>query len=230
MAETMHHPAKYSPELYEPIRNMLRAAGATEGETCYDFMAGTGALAEIIEPLGLTYIGCELEPEWATMHPQTFCADCRTITIKSRLVCCSVPYGNRMADQFLGTPAEQLERAVSGKRPRRMSYAISLGRKLDPTKSAAALQWGPKYRGLMAEIYRHVVSMNMPAGGYIVMNVASHYRKKDYQPVAEWTLKCLEDLGLVTQLAISVPTRGMRDGQNRELRVGGEVVALMRKP
>jgi hypothetical protein len=197
--------------------------------TVYDPMAGVGGLEAILEPFhDLTPWGSEIEAEYAAEKAWIVHEDCRNHVDDYCLVVTSPPYGNRMADQYLGTPVEQELRATTGKKPRRNSYAIDLNRRVSEG-SSAGLQWGPKYRDLMTDIWAHVAEKNVSPGGHLIVNVASHFRDKEYRPVAEWTLSTLLDLGLVLIEARFVETPGNRDGQNRESRVGGELVYLFRK-
>jgi len=231
------HCAKFSKELYEPIRQMILRTHA--GQECvnglaecgvYDPMAGVGTLEEILAPMAgwLVPVGSEIEIEYATERPWIQWEDCRDHLDRYQLIVTSPPYGNRMADQYLGTPAEQALRAETGKKPRRNSYAIDLNRRVSEG-SSAGLQWGPKYRELMESIWGHVAQHQLLPGGHLIVNVASHFRDKEYRPVAEWTLSTLLDLGLVLIEARFAETPGNRDGQNRESRVGGELVYLFQR-
>lgn len=231
-----HHPATYSKELFEPIRDLIKEVLPGDWpyyERAYDPMAGTGKLAEILEPLGIGYVGCELEREWATMDARTIWDDCCQVTQRFRLIVCSPPYGNRMADNYLGTPIERALRAETGKMPRRRSYAISLGRR-PSLENAGALHWGTTYRDMMTSIWTHVVNVNLAHGGHFILNVASHYRANDYQPVAEWHIDAMLELGLVEMKRLWIETPGYRDGDNKTTdeahRDGGEWLVLFRKP
>ena len=141
----------------------------------------------------------------------------------------SPAYGNRASDQYLGTPAEREERARTGKKPRRMSYAISLGRKLSPG-SGAALQVGPKYRAFHQECWQHVFDHNLNPGGHFILNVKSHYRGWAFQDVAGWHLDACLRIGFELVKTWEIECPGMRDGQNREARDLNEYVYLFRKP
>lgn len=229
---TQSHCAKFSKALIPTIREMILGIPYMHGRAnyeVYDPMAGVGGLEEILEPFDFLHpVGSEIEPEYAAEKSWIWPEDCRENPDRHLLIITSPPYGNRMADQYLGTPVEQALRAETGKKPRRNSYAIDLNRKVSDG-SSAGLQWGPKYRDLMTEIWWHVVKNQLDEGGHLIVNVASHFRDKEYKPVAEWTLAELLDLGLVLIEARFVPTPGLRDGQNSESRVGGEMVYLFRK-
>lgn len=243
-----HHCAKFSEALWEPIREMISTivfAVETEsdGAYVYDPMAGVGTLEEILEPYGcgLLPVGSEIEDLYAAAKPWIRHEDCKDHVGRYQLIVTSPPYDNRMQDQYLGTPAEQAQRALTGKKPRRNGYAIDLGRRV--TEGSAAGVRGDDYRKMMFEIYESVVGRNLLPGGHFIVNVASSFVTKQtkkkgkagrdttvtYNPVAEWTLCTLLGLGLTLVDARFVETPGYRDGQNRGARVGGEMVYLFRR-
>jgi hypothetical protein len=227
---TQAHCAKFSKELYEPIRQMISSIWSTlDDRLVYDPMAGVGTLEAILETFRpLVPVGSEIEEEYAAEKPWIIHEDCRDHLDRYQLIVTSPPYGNRMADQYLGTPAEQKLRAETGRKPRRNSYAIDLNRRVSKG-SSAGFQWGPKYRELMETIWAHVAQHQLLPGGHLIVNVASHFRDKVYQPVAEWTLEALLNLGLELTAAHLVATPGLRDGQNSEARVGHEMVYLFQR-
>lgn len=236
-----HHCAKFSGELWEPIREMVALAlrWMPEISEAWDPMAGVGTLEDIIEPLGLYPVGSEIEDEYAAARDWILREDCRDHAESHRLIITSCPYGNRLSDPYLGTPDEQRIRAETGKRPRRMGYAIDLGHALDEA-NAARYHWGAGYRNEMASIWTAVAERTE---GFLIVNVGSSFATKrrkidngshdtvvEYQPVAEWTLSCLLTKGLHLVRSQFVETPGYRDGQNRGARVGGEMVYLFRRP
>jgi hypothetical protein len=225
---TVRHPAPFSEVLLDYMVEMLKER-VGNNETIYDPMAGSGErLSDLAEMLGCQMAGSEIEPEFI-VDQRVVARDCLDHEGRYPVVVTSPAYGNRFADQYLGTPAEQMERATSGKTPRRRSYAIALGRRCSDG-SGAALQWGDNYRGLHYRILRHVVHSNMTDDGVFLLNVASHFRASEYQHVAEWFLSvCVSHLGLPLIDYRFVPTPGFRDGQNREARVGGEHLFLFAK-
>lgn len=133
------------------------------------------------------------------------------------------------SDQYLGTPAERDERAATGKKPRRVGYAVSLGRKLSPG-SGAALQVGPKYREFHRSCWQHVFDYNLIPGGHFILNVKSHYRGWAFQDVAGWHFDVCGQIGFELVRTWEIECPGMRDGQNREARDLHEYVYLFRKP
>lgn len=239
MVATAKHPAPYSVELIEPIVEMLKPWAPNDEEPnlgieyekmpMYDPMAGDGKrLASIAALLGVPHRGSELEPEFIA-DPLVTARDLRDYTGSHAIVVTSPAYGNRLADQYLGTPAERELRAATGKVPRRRGYAVALGRKCSPG-SGAALQWGQKYRDLHFMLFQHVICYNVVDGGVLLLNIASHFRGGEYQPVAEWYLGVMVGLGMILVDYRFIETPGYRDGDNRDDRVGGEHLMLWRKP
>lgn len=222
---TQSHCATYSKELWPAMQRMVKAN--VRSDHVYDPMAGIGTVADIFPDL--RPFGCELEPEYAAEADWIRSGNCLDDRDTFGFVCTSPPYGNRMADQYLGTAAERALRAETGKKPRRNGYAMDLNRRLTDG-SAAALQWGPKYRLAMTEIWEHLSRFNVDVTGHLLVNVASHFRGGVYAEVSEWTLKTiLRQEGMVLIDYDFVPTPGNRDGANRELRVGGEHLFLFEK-
>lgn len=224
----VRHPAPFSDALLEPMIQMLKSWRRLGHDPIYDPMAGSGErLGFIATALGVGFCGCEIEPEFIA-RPEISAQDCTLYEGRHRIILTSPAYGNRMADQYLGTPAEKATRAATGKRPRRRGYAVSLGRKVS-AGSGAGLRWGDGYRSLHGRIMQWVVWTNLDDGGVFLLNVGSHYRGRLYQPVGEWYLELMLGLSLHLVDYRFVETPGFRDGDNRELRVGGEHLYLFQK-
>ena len=188
-----------------------------------DPMAGIGRVHDLP---GKT-VGIELEPEWASQHPETKVGDALHLPFRPGrfdVICVSPAYGNRFADHH---------EAKDGSR--RRSYRHDLGRM--PTEgSSTVLHWGPKYREFHEAAWAEATRVLMP-GGLFVLNVSdfvSGSRGRDGDDVvlvAEWHLAVLFRLGYRLESATTVATPRMRDGANGDRRVDGElVVALRRRP
>jgi len=142
----------------------------------------------------------------------------------------SPDYGNRMSDQYLGTPEEQRLRAEKGAMPRRRGYAISLGRKVSPG-STAGFSFGPQYRALHAEIFTAVTGVCLP-DARLALNVSDFFetRPGDDGPsrvhVVSFWVELIASLGWVVERLIPVGTRRFRDGANSDLRVDAETVIV----
>ncbi len=66
-------------------------------------------------------------------------------------------------------------------------------------------------------------------GGLFVLNVSDHIRGGVKQPVVAWHEGVCRKLGFVVTDNYKVGTRRMKMGENREARVDGERVLVMRK-
>lgn len=253
------HPAKFSDPILDAIEDELRAHLIGPGHTLLDPFAGVGRVHELADRLGADSIGVELEPEWAATHERTICGDSTALSVfvgpyagHVDALVTSPAYGNRMADQYLGSDNEKCRTCDgTGKRDpddpelgfcprcegsgkaksRRMGYAVSLGRKCTPG-SGAALPWGDKYRDLHRRVWDECARVIRP-GGLWVVNVSSFLKTVDgdleYQQVMEWHLEQIAAHARVLALR-AVQTRRMKYGENGELRVPVEHVIVARQP
>lgn len=107
------HPAKYSPDVLDAIRDTLATMEVREGGNVVDVYAGVG-LVHRLRPYWRT-MGVELELEWAAQgFPFTACGDSRdaqAVLERAGLLepgelwdaaATSCSYGNRMADPYQG--------------------------------------------------------------------------------------------------------------------------------
>lgn len=161
----------------------------------------------------------------------------------------SPAYGNRMADSYLGErcrmcggtgdrdnprdPGEPLicwdcdgcgVRATT----RRHTYAFALGRQLS-RNSGAALQWGREYRRIHKLVWLQCLKVLRP-GGLLVVNISNHIRAGYEQPVVEWHLATLLELGGRLHHTRRIDTPRNRHGANGHLRVDCEHLLVMTAP
>lgn len=230
-------PAAYSVELFPALTEAVEMAIGQHPDgsspIIYDPMAGNGVRArEIIaaaarqlhRPIG--FVGSEIEAEFCgpfVHHRSMF-----DYFGLHRVVMNSPGYSNRMADQFLGTPTERALWTETGTKPRRNTYAISLGRKLHDD-NGAGMQWGPKYRAFHQRAWQHVWDHNLGEGGFFILNVKSHVRDWKIQDVSGWHLDCCQQIGFELVQRWDVECPGNREGANDDLRVKAEQVYLFRK-
>lgn len=107
-------PAKYSEPILEQIALELRARLITAG-TVLDPYAGIGGIHALRDLLpGIDTLGVEIEEPFAACHPDTLWGDSRELAkrIGDRAgtitaVVTSPDYGNRLADQYLGSDNEK---------------------------------------------------------------------------------------------------------------------------
>lgn len=218
------HPARFSQAILEHLAGELRIDRAhrflSRPLRVLDPFAGVGGihhLADMVE--GIDTVGVELEPEWAAADPRTLVGDARHLPFPRRsfdAVVTSPAYGNRMADQYDGRDGS-----------RRHTYRIALGRELSPG-SGAALQWGKSYRSLHRVAWMEARRVLRP-GGLFLLNGKNHVRAGHEQRVVEWHMGVLAGLGFRLSHVQVIPTAGLADGANHDLRVEGERVVTFRK-
>lgn len=241
-------PAKFSAPILEQIALELRARLIMG--TVLDPYGGIGGIHALRDAVpGLDTVAVEIEPEFAACHPDTLCGDSRLLgevlgdragTITA--VVTSPDYGNRLADQYLGSENEKCRRcdgfgtntdgdrcsncAGSGKAPsRRMGYAIALGRKCDP-RSGARYQFGKKYRDLHLGILGAVVD-TVPPGTLLIYNVSSSIAEKGYRPVMEWWVTEIARRADIKAL-VPIETDRLKFGANYDARVPAEHLIIAR--
>ncbi len=247
------HPAKFSDSIMDTIVDELRTRFVTG--LLLDPFAGVGRVHEIADRAGCNAIGVEIEPEWAATHEHTVCGDSTDLrSVLSPIhvgqfaaVVTSPAYGNRFADQYLGSDDEKC-RACQGtgnvdpddrvsddcpkcegtgrSKSKRMGYAISLGRKCTPG-SGAAMTWGEKYRALHRRVWASCDDMLAP-GGLWMVNVSSIIREKSYQGVMEWHLGEIAKRAHIEAL-VPIDTDRMKHGENAAARVHVEHLIVARK-
>lgn len=247
-------PAKYSEPILDQIALELRARLITAG-TVLDPYAGIGGIHALRDLLpGIDTLGVEIEEPFAACHPDTLWGDSRELAkrIGDRAgtvtaVVTSPDYGNRLADQYLGSENEKC-RACDGKggtykldepincpacngtgrsKSRRMGYAIALGRKCDP-RSGARYQFGKKYRDLHLGVLGAVCE-TVPAGTLLIYNVSSSIADKGYRPVMEWWVTEIARRADIKAL-VPIETARLKFGANYDARVPAEHLIIARTP
>lgn len=252
-ADTRRHDAKYSDRVVQCLRSILNDEGSPVEGPVFDPFAGTGSR---LPNLGRRDIsGIELEPEWAEMSPLVSEGDAlfrEDYPDDVRAIVTSPCYGNRMADQYLGpvckdcsgTGFDQIP-VPSTRKPKetvpgyecgrckgsgrdgsgRYGYAISLGRKVSDG-SAAALQWGPKYRRFHSEWMR-LISGLLPVGPRrFVLNMSDHNRDNERQYVVDWWIRDARRHGFRFVEAQAVDTPRFGHGQNSSSKPESEMVIV----
>ncbi len=212
----MEHPAKFSEPILDVIRARLHERLSPDARILDPF-AGVGGVHE----LGYDSVGVEIEPEWAACHGRTICGDSTRLTElfgdqPFDAVVTSPAYGNRLADRYAGDGT------------RRFTYRIALGRDLTE-HNLGGLQWGDRYREFHRLVWKQCLAVLKP-GGLMIVNVSNHIRAHQEQPVVEWHIGCLIEVGLFIDQVDQVKTMRIGYGANRDVRVGGEAVIVARTP
>jgi hypothetical protein len=224
------HPAPFSDSIMEKLRELI---ADWEGPLL-DPYAGIGRVHELGRD---DTMGIEIEEEWADTHERTLWGDSSTLRVtahdakmmtvdephrsspqlgyewlRPNGIVTSPDYGNRMADQYLGTPEERRRRDEEGVMPRRRSYAISLGRKLTPG-NAARYGFGDDYCATHTRIFTAVTDVCNP-GARLALNVSDHFAAYTRIYVTSWWVEMVASLGWYVERMIPVGTKRFRDGAN----------------
>jgi hypothetical protein len=242
------HPAKYSKSVWLTIfRDVAKLVVMHPEKTDWHVLDPFGGVGGIFDLHSMEWdfdagqlvfhiTSVEIEEEWsgvASGHPRyrphtsdrSLAMDFFDFAIHPAnreafdLVVTSPTYGNRMADHHTPSPEDTSERNT---------YRHKLGRPLTEG-SSASLQWGDEYREFHRAAWDEIFDLLEP-GGYFILNVKDHIRKKTKQPVAAWHRAYCGSIGfnLITDSQVAV--RGNRQGENGEVRVDHEHVFLFQKP
>lgn len=215
----MNHPAKFSSPILDTIESILDTR-LPHGATVLDPFAGVGGIHRLER---WNTVGVEIEPEWASTHPDTIVGDSTRLDTlfapeSIDAIVTSPAYGNRMADNYAGDRHNT----------RRFTYRIALGRTLDEN-NGAGLQWGNAYKVLHSQVWSACVNVLKP-GGLMIVNVSNHIRAGVEQRVVEWHVATLLHLGLLLDEVRPVHTRRMRYGANGDRRAADEKVLVLTRP
>jgi hypothetical protein len=222
---TCGFPASYSPEVLSSIRRLTPASAVR----ILDPFAGPNGIARLQDTLGTfsnstgrRYLGVEIEEEWAQEGVDTIVGDSTklreipgVVAFAPDCVITSPPYGNRMADQYLGDGT------------RRHTYAIALGKHLSDA-SMARYQWGPRYQTIFSEGVREIAHI-LPKGGHFILNIANHYRKHELQLVVPWAVERVLSRSFELKSWDVVKAKKLRHGSNWSVRDDHEQLFLFEK-
>ena len=217
------HPAPFNRDALAVIRKWL------DGEPwnfprILDPFAGIGRIHEL-RPDYETW-GIEIEKEWAEASPFTVCGDMFDVKEMMRdpnnplppyfdAIVTSPVFGNRMSDHHEAKDDS-----------RRITYRHKLGRPLAENNSGR-LNWGAKYRDFHLHAYEVLTRVG---ARQFYLNIKDHIRKGERVFVTEFHIDTLRDLGWKLVETEFIRTGGMKDGQNNNLRVSGELVARFARP
>jgi hypothetical protein len=227
---TTRHPAKFSTPILASIGRAIGAHAKDLGRpvSVLDPFAGTGRIHGLgPHPQISRIVGVELEPEWASYHPDTICADSiawmrdrahRGGSGRFDVVATSPCYGNRFSDHHEAKDPSS-----------RRSYAHDLGRQ--PTAgSSAVMPWGPRYWRFHGDAYQAIFSV-LPAGGLFVLNVSDFQRHGELVHAVEWHHGVAHGVGFEQAKPVRwIETQRMGHGANRDARATAEAILILRRP
>ena len=217
------HPAKFNNSFIPIFADLLK-----EKKNVLDPFGGTGKIAQIknFGFQGIVYCN-EIEPEWVNSSQEQ--VDFWTVCDAEQLsmyddnffesICTSPTYGNRMADTFK-LPAKESKRKY-------ITYMHMLGRKLNHNNTGS-MQWGDNYKKKHVKIYQELFRI-LKLNGIFVLNIANHIRNGKEIEVSEWTKNTLINLNFELINEMKIPTKKMKFGANRNLRVPYEYIFVFQK-
>lgn len=239
-----HHCAKFSPSIIGRLASIVELVRPSCILDPYLGVGGLRFVADQAEYRG-PIVGVEIEPEFADAARQAF-AERPSVWIDTAdsavwepgaftlpwlarepvLVCTSPDYGNRFADQYLGTSTEQALRATLGTLPKRMSYAISLGRPVT-TGAGTKHRFGKTYKSIHESV-AHNITGHLRNGAYWALNVSDFVRAGKPVHVTDWWVQMLAGLSWRVVAWHRVDTPRMGHGANSDARAADESVILFR--
>lgn len=216
-----NHPAKYSPQIIELIRDRLipdHILGLGDNPFVLDPFGGVGGVFAMtdVHPV-IVAAAVEIQRKWAISDGRIAWGNFLNMTWREvDAVITSPAYGNRMADHH--------EAADDS---RRITYRHSYGEPLSDG-NAGKIQWGDSYRTFHVVAWDRVHAA-LRVGGIFILNVSDHIRGGQRQRVTAWHKRALTDLGFTFLESHSVKTPRMGFGQNSGKRVDSESVLVFRK-
>lgn len=222
------HPAKFSaPILTRIVRTLEHIVedSPTRPLLVVDPFGGVGGIHRIVVA-GISTLAIEIEWEWAEESAKlgpTICTDFFQWAREADsgvvdVFCTSPTYGNRMADHHVPSPEDK---------SRRNTYTHVLERPL-ADQNSGKLQWGDDYQDFHRRALKAMFRILKP-GGYLILNVSDHIRKKQKMPVVAWYKTTARQIGFELVSDELIPTKRNREGQNYEARVDGEHLLVFKK-
>ena len=219
-APPVPHPAEFPANVLRLLDMITVRGDESDPALILDPMCGVGGVHTLGGAgSGRRTVGVEIEPEWASQHPDTIHGDARSLPWPDEsfdAVVTSPPYGNRLADDI--TRWEK----VSARR----SYSGALRRAPDRL-SAAGMQWGDEYRDTMKAILAECLRVLRRPNGQLVLNVKDHIRGGLVAGVTGWYFQVLARMGWSPRCVMGAEgTSGWKLGDTGKVRAGNELVIV----
>ena len=213
---TRVHPATYSPAIMDAIGRRLGHL-VQAGACVLDPMAGTGKIAAALPDYRWALGDLEV---WPDAQSDVHQWDARELPLASGLwdaAVCSPVYGNRMSDHH---------NAKDGSK--RNTYKHRLGRDLRDGNAGKMRFASSEYRELHRLAWQEVWRVLRPMGPFL-LNTKDFLILDERQEVGSWHLQTCLDIGFRLFALEDIPTPGLRQGANRDVRIGHETLWVFRK-
>lgn len=222
VAAPPEHPAPWSQPVLDAISAVLqRYTSPVHG--AWDFLdpfAGRDLVRlQATTPDWCNVTGVELEHEWASYAGaiQGSALSLPWHQPQFNGIITSPTFGNRMADCH-----DARDDSV------RITYRHKL-RRMPSEGSSAVMQWGRPYRQFHEAAYAEALRV-LAGEALVIVNMANHVRGGVEQRVTEFHLSAWMHLGATVLQVVDVPSRKMGFGANRDARVEGERLLVLRAP
>lgn len=192
------HPATFSKTVLDRLREVLVDHVQLHGPVrVLDPFAGTGGIHELAQADTIETVGIELQPEWASAHPDTQVGDATALPFADgsfSAVVTSPCYGNRMADHHI---AKDPCKACAGVGEAEVRTEDALGVRFDAVTCAECRGSGLSKRNTYAHALRRsgAEPVLVPTNA-VVMRWGPSYRALHEAAVDEW-LRVVEPGGLL---------------------------------
>ena len=216
MIQSRKHGARYSKELLNPIANML--AGCSN---IIDPFGGTGErLAEIAERVGCKAIGVEIQPNFIVRGDIVQQGDATSLLFPDCTfdgAVSSPTYGQRTNDNYGGCEGWNYS-----------TYTAWNGGPLHRNNTGKVKFANSQYKQLHIEAWMELYRVLKP-GSPFVLNIKDSWQGSNIVPVSQWHYVTLRSIGFIPVRVERVACPGMRNGSNRDKRIGKENLILFRK-
>lgn len=192
------HPATFSKTVLDRLREVLVDHVQLHGPVrVLDPFAGTGGIHDLAQADTIETVGVELQPEWASAHPDTQVGDATALPFPAGSfggIVTSPCYGNRMADHHVAKDPCKVCKGVGEVEVRTED---DLGVRFDAVSCTDCRGSGLSKRNTYAHALRRSGAEPVPvATNAVVLRWGQAYRTLHEAVVDEW-LRVVEPGGLI---------------------------------